>query len=321
MRPRSSVLALLALLPALLLAQVRAQQNASGSPDAKANAKVAGSPDDTPQADLVDASWTRLTNGLTGTKNTDTRLAAIVGLSLLGGQPRAEKLIEDAMHDADIDVRLAAIVAAGEMSQSGIPNGAPRSDFSTRLRDMLNDPDPKVAFTAASTLWKLNDPSGEDILMAVAEGERSGNYSFWKDSKHNANRTLHNPAALTKIAVQQSMVILVPPVGIGMGAYGYLKGTAGVSPQITSIMQIAREHTDPVKHALIEATQTSDAGARVAAAEALAKYRGDDVRTALRDLLTDSKDNVRFIANAAYIRVASSGAEPIPTKSPAKRKK
>ena len=272
------------------------------------DSKVVGADDETNPSVLIEASWTRLTNGLTGTKNTDMRIAAISGLSLLGGHPRAEKLIHDTLNDPDIDVRLSAIVAAGEMAKDGSRN------LANEVRNLLNDTDPKVAFTAASTLWKLDDPSGEDILMAVAQGERSGDYSFWKGSKHNATRTLHSPAALAKIAAQQSMVILVPPVGIGMGAYGYLKST-GASPQVVSITQIAKEHTDPVKQALIEASKTKDTGARLAAAEALVKFRGDDVREALRNLLTDSKDNVRFTASAAYIRVASGAA---PSTKPAK---
>ena len=61
------------------------------------------------------------------------------------------------------------------------------------------------------------------------------------------------------------MVILVPPVGMGMGAYGYLKTAGGTSPQVTAITQIAKEHTDPSRRALIEATKTKDTGARLAA--------------------------------------------------------
>jgi HEAT repeat protein len=265
-------------------------------------------------ADLRAATWTRLENGLTGTKNTDTRLAAVAALSLLGNELRAEKLIRDTLHDADIDVRLAAIVAAGEMAK----DQGTRSNLINDLRNQLNDADPKVAFTAASTLWKINDPSGEDILTAVAEGERSADYSFFKESKHSASRTLHSPSALAKIGAQQGLLILVPPVGIGMGAYGYLKGPAGQSPQVIAITQIAKGHSEPVKHALIEATQVKNAGARLAAVEALSKFSGTDVLNALEPLLTDSKENVRFSAGAAYLRV--SGASK-PADSPANKKR
>lgn len=293
----SCLLASVLLGPAIISAQ-----------SAATNAQAAAADDDNT---LRDAAWTRLENGVTGTKNTDMRIAAISALSLLGGQPRAEKLVGNTLHDEDTDVRLAAIVAAGEMMKNGN-----RNTFSQELRGQLNDTNPKIAFTSASTLWKLDDPSGEDILLAVAEGERSGDYNFWKGSKHNANRTLHSPSALAKIAAQQSMVILVPPVGMGMGAYGYLKGAGGASPQVTAITQIEKEHTEPAKNALIQASKTKDAGARLAAAEALAEYRGDDVRAALRDMLTDSKDNVRFTASAAFIRQLSAPS----AKTPARKK-
>lgn len=292
---------------ALLPGCTRAQR---ANPDAQ----VVGVDADTNPATLRAAAWNRLENGVTGTKNTDTRIAAIAALSLLGNDARAETLIRGTMHDPDIDVRLAAIVAAGEMAK----DQGPRSSLPNDLRDQLNDPDPKIAFTAASTLWKINDPSGEDILTAVAEGERSADYSFWKDSKRNASRTLHSPAALAKIGAQQGMLILVPPVGIGMGAYGYLKGAGGPSPQVTAITQLAKAHSEPVKRALMEATKVKDTGARLAAVEALARFTGADVLSALQPLLIDSKENVRFSASAAYLRVGSASSG---TEAPAARRK
>ena len=60
-----------------------------------------------------------------------------------------------------------------------------------------------------------------------------------------------------------------------------------------------------MKLGLIEATKVKDTGARLAAAEALATFSGDDVREALRAMLTDGKENVRLTASAAYIRVAT----------------
>ena len=288
-----SVVMFSALLPQSTLAQAT-------NPDTR----IVGADTGTDPAELRAAAWTRLQNGLNGTKNTDTRLAAVVALSLLGNDARAEKLILATMHDADIDVRLAAIVAAGEMAKDqGVRSSLPNS-----LREQLNDPDPKVSFTAASTLWKINDPSGEDILTAVAEGERSAEYSFFKDSEHTASRTLHSPAALAKIGAQQGLLILVPPVGIGMGAYGYLKGPGGQSPQVLAITQLAKGHSGPVKHALIEATKVKNAGARLAAVEALAKFNGADVLAAIEPLLIDGKENVRFSASAAYLRVSAVSA-------------
>lgn len=296
-------------IPALLAFALLSATHPIHAQSSSADGSVVGASDESSPQMLRDAAWSRLEDGVTGTKNTDTRIAAISALSMLGGQQRAEKLIGNCLHDPDSDVRLAAIVAAGELMKNGSANV-----FSNELRGQLNDQDPKIVFTTASTLWKLGDPSGEDILLAVSEGERSGDYNFWKGSTHQANRTLHNPIALMKIAAQQSVAILVPPVGIGMGAYNYLKGSGGVSPQITAITEIGKAHTDPAKIALIEATKTKDPGARLSAAEALANYRGADVTAALHNLLNDDKENVRFIANAAYIRQTTTPGATSPTK-------
>ena len=226
-------------------------------------------------ADEVEAAWKRLEKALSGSSRLDTRLAGVNALSLLGGLPRADILIRESMQDKDADVQLASIVAAGEMARVSGPN----NELQGALRSLLNGSDPRVVYTAASTLWKLNDPSGEDILEAVAQGERSGDYSFCKNIKHAASRDLHSPAALAKIGATQGAMMLVPPIGIGMGAYNYLKGSGGgTSPQVTAITQLSHEHTAPVREALINATTTKDTGAKLAAIEALAYFPGNDVR-------------------------------------------
>ena len=253
-----------------------------------------------PQDQLAEA-WKRLEDGV-ASKRTDTRIAALSALSLLGGNVRAEGMVRTAMMDtaADIDVRLAAIVAAGQMDKDRGTKGSFRSD----LHHLLDSQDPKLSFTAATTLWALHDQSGEDVLIATAEGERLSDYSFMKRSEHNASRTLHSPEALAKIAMVQSLTILVPPVGMGMGAYGYLKGTGGASPQVTAIEQLAKERNPAVEKALLTATQTKDAGARIAAAEALAKYSGKTVLDALYLLMSDDKLQLRLTASAAYVKVS-----------------
>ena len=110
--------------------------------------------------------------------------------------------------------------------------------------------------------------------------------------------------------MQQGLVILVPPVGMGMGAYGYLRGTPGASPQVTAIVQLSKVHTAAVQHALVEATQTKDPAARIAAAEALASFSGEAVQDALYPLLNDDKLQVRLTASAAYLRAAEGRGSP-----------
>lgn len=283
---------------ALLVVTAPCQAQNAGGSDHKV-ADTAGHTDT--GAGSADQAWGQLQESF-DSKRVDTRIQALSALSLLGGNARAEGMVRKAMRDesADVDVREAAIVAAGQMDKDRGAHGSFRND----LRNLLSSSDPKLSFTAATTLWGLKDTAGQDVLVATAEGERAGEYSFLKRSEHNASRTLHNPEALAKIAVLQSLTILVPPVGMGMGAYGYLKGTSGASPQVTAIEQLAKVHTPEVQKALIVATQTKDAGARIAAAESLAKYTGPAVRDALAALLNDDKQQVRLTASAAYLHVA-----------------
>jgi len=264
-----------------------------------ADGNVVGATQVTP-AEKTDQAWSQLQDSLSS-KREDNRIAALNALSLLGGNPKAEGIVQRLMNDdtADIDVRLAAIVAAGQMDKDRGTHSGLRED----LNNLLASNDPKVSFTAATTLWALKDTGGEDVLIATAEGERASDYSFLKRSEHNASRTLHSPEALAKIAMMQGLTILVPPVGMGMGAYGYLKGTPGASPQVTAIEQLAKVHTPDVQKALIVATKTKDAAARIAAAESLAKFSGPAVSEALYPLMTDDKLQVRLTASAAYLRV------------------
>lgn len=259
--------------------------------------------------DGTSKAWKQLVDNL-ASKREDTRIDAINALSLLGGNARAEGMVRDVMNDtqADIDVRLAAIVAAGQMDKDRGAHGS----FGADLHKFVASDDPKLSFTAATTLWALQDTSGEDVLIATAEGERVSDYSFLKRSEHNASRTLHSPEALAKIAMMQGLTILVPPVGMGMGAYGYLKGTPGASPQVTAIEQLAKVHTPEVQKALIVATKTKDTAARIAAAEALAKFSGADVRDALAPLLDSDRLQVRLTASAAYLRATSAPVTPEP---------
>lgn len=285
---------------ALLLASFATAPAQTAPDDQPVTATAAPTP-----AQIADQAWTQLQEGLTA-KNEDRRIATINALSLLGGNPRAEQMVLRAMLDANIDVRLAAVVAAGQMEKDRTTHGI----FRPELHKLLSSNDPKLSFTAATTLWTLHDNSGEEVLTATAEGERASDYNFFKRSELNANRTLHNPEALAKIAITQGLDVLVPPVGMGMGAYGYLKGTPGASPQVTAIEQLAKVHTPSVQQALIVACKTKDPGARIAAAESLAKFPGQPVRDALYPLMTDDKPQVRLTASAAYIRNLTAGGTP-----------
>jgi HEAT repeat protein len=280
--------ALLLLLPSVLQAQ-----------DARTNSKTAAAAD-TSVAPSVDEAWSQINTALDA-KSVDTQLQAIAALGLMGNSPKAFTLLSARFDNKEVDVRVASIVAAGETKN---PN------FTTALRSLLDDAEPQVALAAASTLWKMNDHSGEDVLVAIARGERKAEGGFFTTGMHHANRTLHNPLALAKLGAIQATSILLPPVGIGLGAFHYMKGEGGLSPRVVALEQFAQDHTDFVRSELIAATTDKDTGIRLAAAEELAKYRGPEVVKALGNLFGDSKPAVRLIACGSYIRVNMPDAKP-----------
>jgi len=289
----SSVLLALLLLPSGVHAQDQS------TPPAQAGAS------DTSTAPSIDEAWSQLTKALDA-KSIDTRTQALTSLGVLGNSPRAFTLIGAHFDDKDSDARLAAIAAAGATGNR---------NFTTGLRSLLDDANPDIAFSAATTLWKMNDHSGEDVLLAILRGERKATSNFFTTGLHSANRILHNPVSLAKIGAMQASSILLPPVGIGIAAYNYMHTAGATSPRVIALSQIAADHSGLVQAELISATSDKDAAVRVAAAEALAKYRGIDVTNALGALFSDSKSAVRLAACAAYIG-ASTASTKVPTRSP-----
>jgi HEAT repeat protein len=248
-------------------------------------------------AQLREQAWTMLTDAVNDEKHAETRVQALAALGLLGSNPRSLDLLRKAMQDKDLDIRSAAAIAAGQTKSP---------DITTDLRRMLDDKEPSVAFTAALTLWKMHDRSGEDILTAVADGDRRSSAKFINGTEHDISRQLHDPAGLAKIGALQGASMLLGPFGIGIGAYEYLHKNGGDSARTAAIDAIAQNHTAPIRKELLGALVDKDLGVRAAAAKALARYHEPDVPPALAKVFDDVKPPVRLTAAAAYL--ISSGA-------------
>src|SRR5665213_235575 len=179
------------------LASVRAQEHSTKAAHASADEKIVTttqSTEDQPAQPPVrdrthstvsqnnDEAWSMLTTAVQDPKHADLRTQALSALGTIGINARSEKLIADALKDHDVDVRAAAVLAAGQTKSRNL---------TTNIRTMLDDKEPQVAFIAATTLWKMNDRSGEDILMAVANGDRSATPHLVNGAMHQANKELH----------------------------------------------------------------------------------------------------------------------------------
>jgi len=239
-----------------------------------------------------DAAWKLLTDAVSDTKHADARIQALGALGQMGSNPRSLHLIANAMLDSDVDVRTAAVLAAGQTKTPAM---------TTPLRRMLDDKEPEVAFAAASTLWKMNDRSGEDILMAVADGERSASASMMNGTAHSISRDLHHPAALVRFGAMQGAGMLLGPFGYGITAYEYLHKNGSDIARITAIDHLAQNHTAPIRTELLSALTDKDPGVRAASAKGLATWRDAEVAAAIAMLFDDGKPPVRFAAAAAYL--------------------
>jgi HEAT repeat protein len=250
-------------------------------------------------AELKEQAWLMLTTAVDDTKHPDLQIQCLGALGIMGGSPRSLELIRDGLVDKDVDIRVAAVLAAGQ-TKSPI--------MTTDLRKALDDKEPAVAYTAALTLWKMHDRSGEDILMAIVDGDRGANPGLVHGTEHQINRTLHNPAELAKYGALQGASMLLGPFGIGITAYEYLHKNGGDSARVSAVEAIAENHTEPIRKELIGALGDKDLGVRAAAAKALAGYHDPAVSAAIAKLFADTKPPVRLTAAASYL--VSMGAAP-----------
>jgi HEAT repeat protein len=249
----------------------------------------------------TDTAWSLLTTAATEPKHTDIRIQGLAALGNIGGSPRAAKLITDAMKDPDLDVRTAAVLATlPSKSRLFLPD----------LRALLDDKEPQVAVAAASTLWKMGDHSGEDILVAVADGDRKASAGLLDSTRHTITNDLHNPSTIARIGALQGASMLLGPFGFGITAYEYIHKNGADTSRPLAIELLAQEKTKPIHDELLNALTDKDVGVRAAAAKALGDYHDRSTAEAIANLFYDPKAPVRLTAAAAYLRATGTAPSP-----------
>ena len=243
-------------------------------------------------AELKDQAWSMLTDAVTDGKKTELQAQALGALGIMGANTRSLSLIQNAMLSPDVDVRTAAALAAGQTKSPLV---------TTDLRKLLDDKEPQVVYTAALTLWKLHDRSGEDILMAVVDGDRGTSPKRMHGMKQDIHRELQNPAGIARFGALQGAGLLLGPFGFGITAYEYLHKNGGDSARVAAVEAISENHTDPIRKELLAALGDKDLGVRAASAKALARYPDAEVASAISNLFLDPKPPVRLTAAAAYL--------------------
>lgn len=293
----------------LFAGKAMAQDTAPASPQASQSqpadaAKPAAKPQDedapkTP-AQLLEQSWKTLTDNVQNGKQLEYKTQALDALSSLGSNARANQLIAAAMKDPNLDLRTAAVLAAGKTKSRALV--AP-------IKALLNDPEPQVVFTAATTLWKqFQDKSGEDILEAVAAGDRKANPSVFNGAKHDMSRTMHSRAALEKIGLETGASLALGPFGFSVAAVEYARKNGADTARVQSVDLLAEVRTQAVHDEMKSAIGDKDPGVRAAALKALGGFHRSADAKAIEPLFDDSKLPVRLAASAAYINCLSGAA-------------
>jgi HEAT repeat protein len=280
------------------MAQASPQPSATGS---QATDVAKPAPPASTQAETLKRSWDLLTDSAQNSKILEPRAQALMALSSLGSNPRANGLIATAMQDPNLDIRTAAILAAGKTKSRTLVEP---------VKKLLDDKEPQVVFAAAATLWRqFNDQSGEDVLDAIASGDRKANPSLVHGAKHDISRTLHDPSALEKIGITTGAGLLLGPFGFGVDAIEYARKNGSDSSRVLAIQMLGDDKTQDVHDAMKDALDDKDAGVRAAAVKVLGAFHRPQDAKLIAPLLDDSKLPVRLGAAAAYIDSLSGPAK------------
>jgi len=248
------------------------------------------------QSEALATAW-QIMQSASDASKLQEHISLLVALGTLGGYKQAETMISTAMKDHDVDIRLAAVAAAGASQDHAlIPD----------LRIAMEDQAPEVVVTAAASLWKMGDHTGIDVLQGVLTGQVRAKSGLLKSSMHTVNRDLHDPSMMATMGAEEGAGLLFGPVGIAISAAKFAHpGPSANSPRVIVAALLSEDPSEANKKDLIQTLKDKDPFVRQASAKALAKFHGKDVTDALLDGLDDPKPSVRFMAAASYIRVAS----------------
>src|ERR1700683_595810 len=94
----------------------------------------------------TDAECNRMLEQALADKNPDTRMQAVVALSLAATRDPVFSRLEGMLKDSDVLVRVAAVNGLAELKTE---------DAKVALRKALEDPVPEVSFAAAKALYGL----------------------------------------------------------------------------------------------------------------------------------------------------------------------
>lgn len=230
-------------------------------------------------------------------KNPDGRKEAVVALSLAANREHFLDLLESALDDKDVPVKLAVVASLSEIRTKRAIE---------LLRKALAGSVPEVSFVAAKALWMLKDPAGKSALMAVVAREEKTSSGFITTQMRDTLRMMQTPKAMFIFALRQGIGFMpLPGLGEGIASLQGLLSDPGVSGRASAALLLGRDKDPAVRKALEEALLDKDWSVRAAAVHALALQNDPVVESEIAPLLDDKKEGVRLRAAAACLRLES----------------
>jgi HEAT repeat protein len=217
----------------------------------------------------------------------------MAALGTLGNDERAARLIEEGFTAKDYDVRTAAALAVGLTKNPKLIEP---------LQRVLDDDNPQVAYTAALTLWKMHDYSGQDLLIAVALGDRKAKPGLIKSERHKTAKDLHSPKTMAILTINDSSGYFLGPFGVGVRAIELVDKNSSAPLRAAAVDQLAKQHTDQVHDVLVQDLTDPEPAVRAAAAKGLGRWTGEDTAKLVEPMFGDNKLAVRLTAAATYLR-------------------
>lgn len=262
-----------------------------------------------PVANLPSAAWAMLTQGSASDKTRD-RSDALSALTIVGRRPKAVALMETALTDKDVNVRvLAATSLGGIRARSAIP----------QLIDAVDDSAPQVSFAAVEALWRMGDRSTREILYEILTGERKTKPGVIKGKMSGAMAQMHDPKSLALLGINQASGVLLGPFSMGISFIEeYAKNNSAPVQALCAQMLAADDDPDTVK-VLRDALGDKNWVVRASAARALARLGHPEAIPQLKDMMANDKEQpARFAAAAAIIRLSPPAAKALPPSQPSK---
>lgn len=260
--------------------------------------------------DLRANAWVMLADGATSDKS-QSRSDALSAMTILGDDPSAVAIIEDALSDKDPGIRVLAATSLGEVKDSSaVPE----------LRDALEDASPEVSFAAAQALWKMDDHSGRNIFFEVLAGERRTSPGLIKSHVNQAMQEMHDPKALALIGINEASSQFLGPFSMGVSMIEEYAKDTSAPVQALCAKLLASDNTSDTIEELKLALSDKNWAVRAAAARALATMGRYELVPQLREMMKDDKEEAaRFVAAAAVVKLIQDegAADPVLLSKPA----